>query len=309
MRTRIQVKIPASTANLGPGFDAIGMAFQLYTTIRMKFADTPKVVLHGEELEGLPTDESNLVYKMAQLVFQKAGKQLPPLHIEMKSEIPLTRGLGSSAAAIVGGLVAANYLAEEPFSRDDIYQMATELEGHPDNVGASLFGGIIIAVIEEAAVPYIKIDPHPSLKALAVIPEFMLSTDKARGVLPDHYSRKDAVFSVSHASLLAASLASGQYEMLKFAMKDCLHHPYRMALVPGLDILLENAHLHGALGTALSGAGPTVISFLQGEEDSLVKFFTDTLLQFGIQSKTLSLTPDYHGVQISEDIDTPFQTE
>ncbi|RXT14737.1 homoserine kinase [Ammoniphilus sp. CFH 90114] len=306
MRWKVQVKVPASTANLGPGFDTIGMAFQLYTTIRMSVVDEPQVILHGVELEGLPTDTSNLVYKMAELIFQKAQMEMPPLKIEMKSDIPLTRGLGSSAAAIIGGLVAANYLAGNPFTEEDIFLIATELEGHPDNVGASLFGGIVIAVMEEGRVPYIKVDPQPDLRALAVIPDFMLSTEKARGVLPDTYSRKDAVHSLSHASLLAAALATGKYEMLVYAMKDRLHQPYRMGLVPGMNTMLEQAENYGALGTALSGAGPTVISLVQGETAELENFFRDTLSQHGITSRTLSLIPDAAGVQISEDIDTPF---
>ena len=306
MRWRVQVKVPASTANLGPGFDTIGMAFQLYTTIRMKVADQPQVILHGQELEGLPTDTSNLVYRMAELIFSKAKMEMPPLCIEMKSDIPLTRGLGSSAAAIVGGLAAANYLAGDPFTKEEIFFMATELEGHPDNVGASLFGGIVIAVMEKDRVPYIKVVPQPDLKALAVIPDFMLSTEKARGVLPEMYSRKDAVHSLSHASLLAAALATGQYEMLADAMKDRLHQPYRMELVPGMATLLEQAQNFGALGTALSGAGPTVISLLKGEEEELTRFFVDTLSEHGITAQTMSLKPDSIGVQISEEIDNSF---
>ncbi len=306
MRWRVQVKVPASTANLGPGFDTIGMAFQLYTTIRMRVADEPQVILYGEELQGLPTDTSNLVYRMAELIFSKANMEMPPLCIEMKSEVPLTRGLGSSAAAIIGGLTAANYLAGDPFTKEEIFFMATELEGHPDNVGASLFGGIVIAVMEKDRVPYIKVLPQPDLKALAVIPNFMLSTEKARGVLPEAYSRKDAVHSVSHASLLAAALATGQYEMLADAMKDRLHQPYRMDLVPGMATLLEESHHYGALGTALSGAGPTVISLLKGDEEKLTRFFVDTLLTHGITAQTMSLTPDCLGVQISEEIDNSF---
>ncbi|WP_134700038.1 homoserine kinase [Ammoniphilus sp. YIM 78166] len=306
MRWRVQVRVPASTANLGPGFDTIGMAFQLYTTIRMRVADEPQVILYGEELQGLPTDTSNLVYRMAELIFAKANMEMPALCIEMKSEVPLTRGLGSSAAAIIGGLVAANYLAGDPFTKEEIFFMATELEGHPDNVGASLFGGIVIAVMEKERVPYIKVLPQPDLKALAVIPNFMLSTEKARGVLPEAYSRKDAVHSVSHASLLAAALATGQYEMLADAMKDRLHQPYRMDLVPGMATLLEESHHYGALGTALSGAGPTVISLLKGDEEKLTRFFVDTLLEHGITAQTMSLTPDCVGVQISEEIDNSF---
>jgi homoserine kinase len=303
MMTSVRVKVPASTANLGPGFDTIGMAFQLYTTITMRFAKRAEVILHGEELKGLPTNESNLVYQMAVAIFKLIGMPVPHLQIEMWSDIPLTRGLGSSAAAIVGGLVAANELAGRPFTKEEIYLLSTKQEGHPDNVGASLFGGIVVAAMEDEKVPYLKIDPHESLKALALIPDFQLSTEKARGILPEQYTRQDTIYSLSRTGLLVAALAQGKYELLQLAMKDRLHQPYRASLVPGLTTILENAHLYGALGTALSGAGPTIISLVQGETDPLKQFFQETLQQFGISSSVLCLQPDLEGVQISEDID------
>jgi homoserine kinase len=306
MRSFVQVKVPASTANLGPGFDTIGMAFELYTTIRVSLSDSPRVILHGEELQELPADPRNLVYKMAEYIFEKANLKMPHLCIEMKSDIPLTRGLGSSAAAIVGGLSAANHLAGEPFTRDDLFTMAAKLEGHPDNVGASMFGGIVVAVMEEEGARYIKICPQSDLKAMAVIPDFQLSTEKARGVLPSNYTRSDAVYSLGHSSLLVGALASGRYDMLQYAMKDRIHQPYRTALVPGMSTILSDAHLYGALGTALSGAGPTIISLLTGEAEQLEQFFKKTLLEQGIKSTTLHLAPDMNGVQISEDIDTAF---
>ncbi|RKD23911.1 homoserine kinase [Ammoniphilus oxalaticus] len=308
MRNTVQVTVPASTANLGPGFDTIGMAFQLYTTIRMTVSDRPEVIMHGDQLHELPTDQTNLVYQMAELIFNKITRELPPLRIEMKSDIPLTRGLGSSATAIVGGLVAANFLAGEPLSKEEILSIAAELEGHPDNVGAALFGGIVVAVMEEERVPYLKISPDPQLKALAVIPDFQLSTEKARNVLPQQYSKQDTVFSVGRASLLAAGLASGQYHVLASAMQDKLHQPYRMSLVPGMEELLQGVYEYGALGAALSGAGPTVIALLHGEDDELGKFMQETLLKHEIQSKVLRLLPDRLGARV-EVVDTPFETE
>jgi homoserine kinase len=306
MSKGVEVKVPASTANLGSGFDSIGMAFQLYTTIRLQVADRPEVILHGPQLEGLPADSSNLVYRMAEFLFHKANREAPPFKIEMRSDIPLTRGLGSSASAIVGGLTAANHLLREPFTTDQLFKYASDLEGHPDNVGASLFGGIVVAVMDNEEVPYIKIDPLPSLKAIAVIPDFMLPTEKARGVLPETYSRQDTVQSVGHASLLAASLATGQYNWLRIAMRDRIHQPYRVPLIPGMETLLAHAHEYGALGTALSGAGPTIISLIDGEEERLKGFFVRTFAEHGIKSEAITLLPDCEGVKISEDIDTPF---
>jgi homoserine kinase len=155
-------------------------------------------------------------------------------------------------------------------------------------------------------IPYVRIEPRASLKAVAVIPDFHLPTEQARGILPEHYSRVDAIHSLSHASLLAAALATGNYALLAEAMQDKLHQPYRTSLVPGLSKLLSGAKDYGALGAALSGAGPTVLALLEGEEERLKRFFQDTLLAEGITSQVLTLAPDNSGVQISEHIDTPF---
>lgn len=300
----VQVKIPASTANLGPGFDTIGMAFQLYTTIRMEVSDTTVVRLHGDQLSGLPTDKTNLVYKVAEKLFSGAGLPVPELTIDIDTEVPLTRGLGSSAAAIVGALVAANELAGGIYSKDELFNMATEWEGHPDNVGASLFGGIIVACIEQDKVRYVQLNVPEELEAIAVIPHFMLKTEKARNVLPATYSRKDVVFNTSHAGVLIAALATGQIEILADAMKDVVHHPYRAPLVPGLEEIINHAHEYGSLGTALSGAGPTILALIDNTKgtDVLECYMVDTLKKYGIDSTVMRLKPDRNGVVIENSI-------
>src|SRR5665647_703742 len=158
-QTKVCVKVPASTANLGPGFDCLGMALDLYAWIEMDYAKETKIILHGEQMLGIPLDKSNLIYKVAQMVFAEAGVDHPELEIAMYSEIPLTRGLGSSASAIIGGMVAANALIGNVLSKDKIFQMATQLEKHPDNVGASLFGGIVVAFWDGLRAEYIRIAP------------------------------------------------------------------------------------------------------------------------------------------------------
>src|SRR5690606_3998748 len=210
----VRVRVPASTANLGPGFDTLGMALSLYAWIEMKESDRTRIRLYGRELDGVPADKSNLIYKIAQRLFDEAGVRLPELEIAMHSDIPLTRGLGSSASAIVGALAAANGLIGEPFSRDDLFQMATRLEDHPDNAGASVFGGIVAAVWDGERATGIKLDPPEALTLLLAVPEFHLSTDKARDLLPEAVSRRDAVFNVSHASLLTAALATGRLDLV-----------------------------------------------------------------------------------------------
>ncbi|MCH1641603.1 homoserine kinase [Paenibacillus timonensis] len=293
-REGVRVKVPASTANLGPGFDTLGMALNLYSWIEMKPAASTVFRLHGGNLEGLPTDKSNLVYQVAQSVFAEAGVILPELEISMKSDIPLTRGLGSSASAIVGALFAANLLIGEPLSQAKLFDMATALEKHPDNVGASLFGGIITAVWDGSHADVLRIEPPADLEVLVAIPDFQLSTSKAREALPKQISLQDAVYNVSRTSLLTAALAAGRLDLIPAAMRDRLHQPYRASLVPGMARILEEATAHGALGAALSGAGPTLLCLTdrrQGTDDQLESFLLEVLGEQGIAAQTMRLKP------------------
>ncbi|QGQ95409.1 homoserine kinase [Paenibacillus psychroresistens] len=300
-QTKVCIKVPASTANLGPGFDCLGMALDIYAWIEMDFALKTKIILHGEQMLGIPLDKSNLIYKVAQMVFAEAGVSHPELEIAMYSEIPLTRGLGSSASAIIGGMVAANALIGNLLSQDKIFLMATQLEKHPDNVGASLFGGIVVASWDGVRADYIRIAPHERLEVLVAIPEFQLSTELARHALPKEVSMKDAVFNLSHSSLLVAALCSGNLEMIRHAMQDVLHQPYRAALVPGMEMILKEATDHGALGVALSGAGPTLLALVDKtshEKAGLAEFMQNTLLKEDIKSTMMWLKPEALGVQV-----------
>ncbi|MCM3080114.1 MULTISPECIES: homoserine kinase [Brevibacillus] len=303
MSKLVRVTIPASTANLGPGFDALGMALKLYSVVEMRLSDQTEIEIVGKELQGTPTDKSNLLYEIAVDLFEKAGLAAPELFIRASSDAPLTRGLGSSAAAIVGALVAANHLAGEPFTRDQLFEMAVKKEGHPDNVGASLFGGIIVATMPETEgeqIPYITLAPPEGLKALVVIPDFALSTEKARNVLPQVYSKQDVIYNVGHSSLLVAALAQGRLDLLGQAMGDRLHQPYRAELVPGLKEILEAATRNGAVGAALSGAGPTILCLTasDSEREQLQSFVDRVMKGHGISYRMMVLEPDDHGVQV-----------
>ncbi|WP_068499995.1 homoserine kinase [Paenibacillus kribbensis] len=296
-----RVRVPASTANLGPGFDTLGMALSLYAWIELKEAEQTTFHLYGDEMNGVPQDKTNLIYKVAQMVFREAGVAVPELDISMYSDIPLTRGLGSSASAIIGALVAANTLIGSPLSDSKLFDMASAIEKHPDNVGASLFGGIITAVWNGKHAKHLRIEPDANLEVMVVIPEFQLSTSKAREVLPEHVSLKDAVYNVSHASMLVAALASGRTELIAEAMSDRLHQPYRAALVPGMTEILQDAHHHGALGVALSGAGPTLLALTDRRENrkaELVQYLTDTMSKQGINASVLKLRPESEGVKV-----------
>ncbi|CAH1204241.1 Homoserine kinase [Paenibacillus plantiphilus] len=301
---KVIVKVPASTANLGPGFDTLGMALSLYAWIEMSALASGETVidLHGDGLNGIPRDKSNLIYKIAQLVFDEAGVAIPELHISMYSEIPLTRGLGSSASAIIGALTAANALIGNPLEQDRLFQIATKLEGHPDNVGASLFGGIIVSSWDGSRAELIRLEPHPELDVLVAIPAFQLSTEKARHALPSQIALNDAVFNVASSSLLVAALASGRFDLIKHAMRDRLHQPYRAALIPGMATILEEATAHGALGAALSGAGPTLLALVEAgspQRGELEAFLKATLLKEGIEAQTMWLKPCVSGPELT----------
>lgn len=291
---KVIVKVPASTANLGPGFDSLGMALSLYAWIEMSAAERTEFQLFGDGMDGLPRDKSNLIYKVAQMVFREAGVSVPELRIAMYSDIPLTRGLGSSASAIVGALVAANALIGAPLSDDKLFQMATALEGHPDNVGASLFGGIVVCAWDGRQAQHVRLEPPKALETLVAIPAFQLSTEKARHALPSHIDMADAVFNVGRSSLLVAALAAGELGLIRHAMQDRLHQPYRAALIPGMAEILARAADYGALGAALSGAGPTLIAFVDAasaDKAALERFLLETLQKEGIAAETMWLAP------------------
>ncbi|OZB91163.1 homoserine kinase [Paenibacillus sp. XY044] len=299
----VRVRIPASTANLGPGFDTLGMALSLYAWIEMKEAEHTVFHLYGDEMQGIPQDKSNLLYQVAQQVFERAGVHVPEIEISMYSDIPLTRGLGSSATAIVGALAAANALIGSPLTKAELFDMSTGIEDHPDNVGASLYGGIITAIWDGVHAECIRFDPPEDLEVLVVIPDFELATSEARKVLPDHISRKDAVYNVSRASFLVGALAGGRMDLIGKAMSDRMHQPYRAPLIPGMSRILEEAADHGALGVALSGAGPTLLALVDRHEsrkNELEAFLLNTMRAEGINASARWLLPDRDGaIEIS----------
>ncbi len=293
------VKVPASTANLGSGFDTIGMALSLYTTITIASADKLDIQVLDKRLNTLQVPENNLVYQGAKKVLEKAGRENFPLKITIASDIPLKRGLGSSGAAVVGGMIGVNALLDSPFSKEEIFQMATQLEGHPDNVAASLFGGIIITTkVADGNYTYLKLDPPQGLKAVVGIPDLHLATQSMRDVLPASYPKEDTIFAVNHTALLVGALATGKLEYLYEAMQDRLHQPYRARFVPCLDRLILEGKDHGALGVALSGAGPSLIAFTKDTEEELVTYMREMYDEENISAEIRILTIDPHGVQV-----------
>ncbi|AXG99372.1 homoserine kinase [Deinococcus wulumuqiensis] len=291
------VRAPASSANLGPGFDSLGLSVPLYTTLRVTPQDRTEVVPLGPELEGTPADETNYVYRAMELAARRAGRVLPPARIEIETEVPLARGLGSSAAALVAGVVAGNELLGRPLDDEAVLDVTAREEGHPDNVAPALFGGIVVATLDKLGTHYVRLDPPAHLGVTVLIPDFELSTSKARAVLPREYSRADTVHALSHAALLAAALAQGRLDLLRHAMQDYVHQVWRAPLVPGLSDILEHAHEYGALGAALSGAGPTVLCFHDQRESTatLHSYLSGVMSKNGLNGQVMDFPIDTAG--------------
>ncbi|WP_027460616.1 homoserine kinase [Deinococcus murrayi] len=294
------VRAPASSANLGPGFDSLGLSLPLYTTLTVTPQEKTEVIPLGPELAGTPADERNYVYQAMRLAARRVGRGLPPARIEIRTEVPLARGLGSSAAALVAGIVAGNELLGRPLSGAEVLDLAAREEGHPDNVAPALLGGIVVATLDKLGTHHVRLNPPPHLGVTVLIPDFELSTNKARAVLPGEYSRADAVHALSHAALLAAALAQGRLDLLPHAMQDRLHQSWRAPLVPGLSDILEGATEHGALGAALSGAGPTVLCFRDARESTsrLHVFLHGVLEKQGVAGRVLDLPIETGGTVV-----------
>ncbi|MBO5364215.1 MAG: homoserine kinase [Clostridia bacterium] len=259
----IKVRVPATSANLGPGFDSMGLALGLYNYVTAEETDGGLVIdILDESRKFLAKDERNLVYKSMKAVFEKVGYSVKGLHLTLENNIRVTRGLGSSSAGIVSGLVAANAMSGSQLSQEELLFLAAELEGHADNVTPALLGGFTISVKQRNQIRYVKTELKDDLRFAAFIPDFYLQTKKARGILPHSVSMRDAVYNTGHSALLAASIMTGKYENIRTAVGDKLHQRYRKRLVPKMDEMFRNCYEKGALGVYLSGAGPTIVAIV-----------------------------------------------
>lgn len=256
----LKIRVPATSANIGPGFDSLGLALKLYNLVYMEENEGPDIAT----LDGtvVPLDEENLIYKSAKFFYDLCGRPFPGLKIRQENNIPMTRGLGSSSACIVAGIVGANALLGEPLKKDDLVNLAAVLEGHPDNSTPAILGGLTTAVLQENRVYSVKVPVSGRIKFAAFIPDFELKTEVSRAALPTEVSHKDAVFNVSRAALMTAALFSGSLDNLRIAVEDKLHQPYRMQFIPGAEDIFELAMRYGAYGAYISGAGPTLMGIV-----------------------------------------------
>lgn len=296
MPKSVKLKIPASTSNLGSGFDTFGMALNIYLTVEISLADSLEISYSGEGQKDVTLDETNLIYKTASKLYEKAGTDIPPLAIHIKNPIPLCRGLGSSGAAIIAGLAGANRLLNDKFSNAEILNIAYEIEGHPENVAASLYGGLTINCINEKKVISKKVKISNPLRAVLLIPEATISTEDAREILPILVLREEAIYNLQRSALLCHTFLTGEYGFLKTAMQDKLHQPFRKQLLPAYDEFEKSAYENGALGVCISGSGSTLLCFTENKEKLLQEKWSSLAKEKKISGRVVVAEIDNNGV-------------
>jgi len=295
---KILIKVPATSANLGPGFDSLGLALDLWNETVVTLAIEFSVRVKGEGAEKLATGDKNLIVRAAQRLAECAGRSLPPFHADCFNQIPLSSGLGSSAAATLTGLLAGNALLGNPFLREEILAIATEMEGHPDNVAPALMGGLVVSTMENNKVIARQIPTTSPIHVTFVLPDFHLPTKEARAALPDKVSMKDAVHNISRAVLVTEAFRNGDMDLLGKAMTDTLHQPYRLPLIPGALPAMEAAKEAGASAVALSGAGPSLIAFSSKAEAGIGESMKRAFEAAGLTARIFNLGISVRGAEI-----------
>jgi len=292
---RVQVTVPATSANLGPGFDALGLALALHNEVVAEEADRVSVRVEGEGAGRLPTHEGNAVARGVRLAYDAAGRPFRGCALQCRNRIPTARGLGSSAAAWVGGLVAGNALLGSPLSKEALLSLAARAEGHPDNVAAAVFGGLTVSCVTPDGVIAVSLPVPPDLRWVALIPELTSATAEARAVLPASVPREDAVFNVQRVALLLAGLQTGRTSALVAALDDRLHQPYRTKLFPWMPDVVSAARAAGALGCVLSGAGPSLLAVVVGDGAAVARAMEGALSRARLGGTARALDVDTAG--------------
>jgi len=298
----VTVYVPATTANLGPGFDTLGLALDLWNETEFTQMGEGELALSvsGEGEKMLPTDETNAIAAAALQLYALVGKDPAGLGIRCVNRIPLISGLGSSSAALLAGMLGANALLGEPFSRQDILTMATENEGHPDNVVPAMLGGLVASVIRGEQIVTRKLLVSP-MSITVVFPDFYFPTKTARAILPDYVLRQDAIFNVSRAVLVFKSLETGDLVLLGEVMEDALHQPYLLPLIPGAQAAMQAARQAGASAVALSGAGPSLIAFSRQPADAGIGLaMQQAFEQAGLTARIFPLNISQSGASVVE---------
>ena len=281
------LRVPASSANLGPGFDALGLALGIYLECRFEKAERLSIQARGRDAASISTGEDNLIWQTALAVAKDVGAQLPPISLEIDNDIPIGKGLGSSAAALTAGVVIADHMLGLHWKPHRILDEAAQIEGHPDNVAACVLGSIVTTAMEPGGMARaIRLELHPHFGIAVVVPDFVLPTSEARAVLPASYSRQDAVFNVQRSALLIAALTTGEVKAFPAALEDRFHQPYRYKLAAGLEDMVK-LRAPGLLGCALSGAGPSILVFYEKGYETVCDLVRQIFSLHGKQSEIL----------------------
>jgi homoserine kinase len=289
------VRVPASSANLGPGFDALGLALQLHLVCKFRPAAGLEIRVQGRDAARISTGEDNFIWQTAVRVGRDEGRAMPPIELEIHNQIPLGKGLGSSAAALTAGVVIANRSLGLNWDTHRILDQAAQIEGHPDNVAAGVLGGIVASAVDsEGVARAIRMELHPLYRVAVVVPDFELPTAEARSVLPSTYSRRDTIFNVQRSALLLVALATGATDVFPTALEDRLHQPYRYRLVPGLEEII-GLRAPGLLGCALSGAGPSILVFHERGREAVCGMVQEIFARHGHQAEIVCSAIDSYG--------------
>lgn len=298
----LEIRVPATSANMGPGFDCLGVALNLYNRYKVEECE------EGLYIDGCEEDyknENNLVYVSMKKCFDEIGYSCGKsgLRIGFESDIPVSRGLGSSAACIVGGVLAANELSGGKLSSTEILELASEIEGHPDNITPALFGGMTVSIKEGVQVYYERVKLPAGLKFCAIIPDFRLSTKEARAVLPQSIPYKDGVYNVGRVSLMIAALSNGNFDLLRLACSDRLHENYRGSLIRNYDGIVRECNRLDSLCVFLSGAGPTIMTVLKDDDSCFFPHMQEYLGSLDSKWILKELRPDSGGAFVSKGSD------
>lgn len=296
----LTVRVPATSANMGPGYDCLGMALDIWNTIevRRSSAGDSSITIEGEGAGELAADTRNLVYRAMESLWLRVGAGTPAVQIRCNNHIPLKRGLGSSSAAIVGGLVAANHISGSSLSQDNLLALAAEIEGHPDNVTPALRGGMQLVASHEDRLMVCPVSVPPGLNAVVLVPDVTIATEEARAVLPEEVSRADAVYNMARAAALVNAMASSRLEDLAWATDDRLHQPYRQQLFPAMDDIFAGAMQGGALGVFLSGSGSTILALTKGNEQNVAGGMRSAAARAGVSAYTMLTRPSQQGAHV-----------
>lgn len=311
---KVSVKVPATTANFGSGFDCFGMALPIYNTITIEETVLPgtgieiNIISETDDddefaIEHIPKDENNIIYKAVEMLYNSIGQSPTELKINIKSQIPIAKGLGSSASIIVGGLLAANELLNKPADEAALLSIATEVEGHPDNVTPAIVGGLVMSSQEDDGSIIYRRLPWPEEWHLTLcVPDYELATDISRSVLPKEVPLGNATFNARRTAMFVEALYSKDAELMKLALQDKLHQSYRMKLIPGLQDIMDNLkHEENVIGCVLSGAGPAILIVSQRNNlDRIKSIVSETWSNYNVKTDIKTFKVEEHGAQIIE---------